>query len=86
MRFKSRSTSEGEIIATETNVEMLACGCEWQMDVPELVARCAAQCSDHRRDRGRQALLPKPLPAGFAFVDWISANVRHQPHTRTSGV
>lgn len=66
-------------MATETNIETLGCGCEWQMDSPELVARCAVPCPAHLRDRGRQGLLPKPLPADFTFVDWISRNVRRQP-------
>ncbi len=72
-------------MATETKVETLGCGCEWQIDIPELVARCALPCVDHPRDRGRQGLLPKPLPSGFMFVEWISRNVRRQPKHRGEG-
>ena len=64
---------------TETKVETLGCGCEWQIDIPELVARCTSPCLEHAKDRGRQGLLPKPLPSDFTFVEWISQNVRRQP-------
>ncbi len=61
---------------TETQREVLDCGCVWEVDMPELATRCVTQCQDHPKDRGRLGLLPKPLPAGFAFTDWIFRNVR----------
>ena len=66
-------------MATETKTETLDCGCEWQIDIPELATRCTAPCSSHPKDRGRQGLLPKPLPAGFMFIEWIAKNVRRYP-------
>ena len=70
---------------TETTMETLGCGCEWEIDIPELVTRCTSQCVSHPKDRGRQGLLPKPLPPGFTFVEWISKNVRRQPNIGARG-
>ena len=72
-------------MATRTKAETLGCGCEWQIDIPELVARCTSPCLEHAKDRGRQGLLPKPLPPGFTLVQWISRNVRRQPGTGPKG-
>jgi hypothetical protein len=63
-------------MATATSTEVLDCGCIWEIDTPELATRCLSQCETHLKDRGRIGLLPKPLPRGFTFVDWISKNVR----------
>ena len=63
-------------MTTETRIEKLVCGCEWQVDYHDLVTRCLAVCAGHPKDRGRPGLLPKPLPADFTFVGWIDANVR----------
>lgn len=65
-------------MATETKTETLGCGCEWQIDFPELIARCATTCAEHPRDRGRPGLLPKPLPLDFTFSAWIAVNVRRE--------
>ncbi len=61
---------------TETTTERLECGCQWEIDSPELRTRCTATCAAHPKDRGRLGLLPKPLPAGFTFTGWIAQNVR----------
>lgn len=63
-------------MTTETKVEILACGCEWRVDLSTLTASCATTCAEHPKDRGRPGLLPKPLPADFTFDGWIAANVR----------
>jgi len=63
-------------MATETKTETLGCGCEWEIDFPELVTRCRTACASHPKDRGRPGLLPKPLPAGFSFDTWVTQNVR----------
>lgn len=63
-------------MTTETKTETLDCGCQWLIDFPALTTRCEVTCADHRRDRGRPALLPKPLPDDFTFAGWIATNVR----------
>ncbi len=58
-----------------TTTEVLECGCVWNIERPDLSIRCVSPCEAHPKDRGRIGLLPKPLPADFTFVDWISRNV-----------
>lgn len=56
---------------TETQREVLDCGCVWEVDMPELATRCVTQCEDHPKDRGRLGLLPKPLPARRAMAQLL---------------
>ncbi len=63
-------------MATETNTEILECGCEWEIDLPALTTRCRTTCAAHPKDRGRPGLLPKPLPADFTLAAWVAKNVR----------
>lgn len=63
-------------MTTETKIEALSCGCQWEVDLSILSTRCAVACAAHAKDRGRPGLLPKPLPADFSIADWVAQNVR----------
>lgn len=57
-----------------TGVETLGCGCEWEIDITESVARCLSACRHHREKLGEYQALAKPLPPAMTFADWLSAH------------